>query len=215
MFNELFGRRTIDKKIEKKLVKLSLIPSKYFEALYIERSTDIPSHLLDLCEREEGELRGELLVLQKQGIVDTKIEVEKFGLFERIIDATSVMKVVRLLMTEYKDQIQKEVYKELVKILKNVSELGRVMHQTVEGLYSNYDEAIEKVKKLTESSKKIIANLTKFKFYNGEEVARFDLEDPKVQIGTAIRESVQSMLTVGEKILYIIEIFRFDHRDIL
>ncbi|GAH12327.1 unnamed protein product, partial [marine sediment metagenome] len=139
MFNELFGRRTIDKKIEKKLVELSLIPSKYFEALYIERSTDIPSHLLDLCEREEGELRGELLVLQKQGIVDTKIEVEKFGLFERIIDSTSVMKVVRLLMTEYKDQIQKEVYKELVKILKNVSELGRIMHQTVEALYKNYD----------------------------------------------------------------------------
>ena len=215
MFNDLFGRRTIDKKIEKKLGELSLIPSKYFEALYIERSTDIPSHLLDLCEREEGELRGELLVLQKQGIVDTKIEVEKFGLFERLIDATSVMRVVRLLMTEYKDQIQKEVYKELVKILKNVSELGRVMHQTVEDLYKNYDKAIENIKKLTESGKKIIANLTKFKFYSEEGVVRFDLEDPKVQIGTAIRESVQSMLTVGEKIIQIIEIFSFNHSNIL
>ena len=41
MFRELIGRRMIDRKIEKNIIELSLIPSKYFEALYIERRTEI------------------------------------------------------------------------------------------------------------------------------------------------------------------------------
>ena len=50
MFRELLGRRIIDRKIEKNLVEMSLIPSKYFEALYIERRTEIASPVFDLLE---------------------------------------------------------------------------------------------------------------------------------------------------------------------
>ncbi len=85
MFKELFGRRSIDKKIEKNLIELFRIPTRYFEALYVECSTEIAHHILDLCEEEEKERRGELTVLLKERIADIKIEIAKYELFERLM----------------------------------------------------------------------------------------------------------------------------------
>ena len=146
MFRELLGRRRIDKKIEKHLIDLSLIPSKYFEALYIERRTEISSPVFELLEEEEKEKRGELIELLKEGIVDTKIEIAKYELYERMVGVTSVMKEVRVTITDNKHRIGEEEYKELINILKEVSQLGKIMFEMVKNLYCNYNLAKKNMK---------------------------------------------------------------------
>lgn len=210
MFRELLGRRMIDRKIEKNLIEMSLIPSKYFEALYIERRTEIASPVFDLLEEEEKERRGELIDLLKEGIVDTKIEIVKFELYERMVAVTSSMKEVRVSITENKQRIKEEEYKELVNILKDVSKLGKIMYEMVKGLYQDYDIAEGKMEDLRNMSKKITALITKFRFPLDEEEERFDFEDSNVLISNSIRESIQSMVDVGEKITEIIEVFDFN-----
>ncbi|NPD88754.1 MAG: hypothetical protein HGN29_08510 [Asgard group archaeon] len=210
VYRELLGRRLIDKKIERNLKELSLIPSKYFEALYIERRTEIISPVFDLLEEEEKEKRGELIELLKEGIVDTKIEIAKYGLYERMVDVTSSMKEVRILMTENVERIKDEEYKELVNILKDVSKLGKIMFQMVENLYKDYNVALEKFGELKNSSEIIINSITQFRFLDDKMITRYNLEDPKVLISNGIRECIQSMMNVGEKIVEIIEEFKFN-----
>lgn len=208
MFRELMGRRMIDKKIEKNLIELSLIPSRYFEALYIERRTEVSSPVFDLLEDEEREKRGELINLLKEGIVDTKIEIVKFELYERMVNVTASMKEVRVSITENKQRIEEEEYKELVNILKDVSKLGKIMFEMVKGLYENYNLAEEKMSELTKMSKKITNLITKFRFPSDEK-DKFHFEDSNVLISNVIRESIQSMVDVGEKIMEIIAEFDF------
>ncbi len=210
MFRELLGRRMIDKKIEKNLIELSLIPLKYFEALYIERRTEISSSQFEIYEDEEKEKRGELIELLKEGIVDTKIEIAKFELYERMISVTSSMKDVRLVLTENRHEILEDEYKELVKILKEVSMLCKIMYEMVKGLYQNYDLALNKMQDLMETSENVISFISKFRFPSDEEKDKFDIEDPKVLISNSIRESIQSIIDVGEKITEIIEEFNFN-----
>lgn len=209
MFRELVGRRMIDKKIEKNLIDLALIPSKYFEALYIDRRTEISSPVFDLLEEEEKEKRGELIELLKEGVVDTKIEIAKFELYERVVNVTASMKEVRVSITENKQRIEEEEYKELVNILKDVSKLGKIMFEMVKNLYDNYDLAAEKMKELTKMSKKINNLITKFRFPS-DRGDKFHFEDSNVLISNGIRESIQSMVDVGEKIIEIIEEFDFN-----
>jgi hypothetical protein len=210
MFRELIGRRMIDRKIEQNLIEISLIPSKYFEALYIERRTEIASPVFDLLEEEEKEKRGELIELLKEGIVDTKIEIVKFELYERLVAVTLSMKEVRVSITENKLRIEEEEYKELVNILKDVSKLGKIMHEIVRGLYQDYTIAKGKMETLRNMSKKITALITKFRFPMDEEAEKFDFEDSNVLISNSIRESIQSMIDVGEKITEIIDEFDFN-----
>ncbi|MCG3227612.1 MAG: hypothetical protein H7645_11900 [Candidatus Heimdallarchaeota archaeon] len=210
MFRELLGRRIIDRKIEKNLVEMSLIPSKYFEALYIERRTEIASPVFDLLEEEEKAKRGELIELLKEGIVDTKIEIVKFELYERLVAVTSSMKEVRVSITENKLRVEEEEYKELVNILKDVSKLGKIMYEMVRGLYQEYDIVEGKMENLRNMSKKITAHITKFRFHMDEEAEKFDFEDSNVLISNSIRESIQSMVDVGEKITGIIDEFDFN-----
>jgi len=209
MFRELLGRRMIDKKIEKNLVELSLIPSKYYETLYIDRRTEISSPVFDLLEEEEREKRGELIELLKEGIVDTKIEIAKFELYERVVNVTRSMKEVRVSITENKERIKEEEYTELVIILKDVSKLGRTMFEMVKGLYDDYNLAKKKKSELSKMSEKISNLITKFRFPSGSK-ARFYFEDSNVLISNSIRESIQSMVDVGEKIIEIIEEFDFN-----
>ncbi|MHA1198392.1 MAG: hypothetical protein ACTSQF_03475 [Candidatus Heimdallarchaeaceae archaeon] len=210
MFKELFGRRAIDKKIEKNLIELSLIPSKYFEALYIERSTEVSSSVFEHYEEEEKEKRGDLIELLKEGIVDTKIEIVKYELYERLVDVLSKMKEVRISMIENVERIKEEEYKELVNLLKDVSNLGKIMSQMVENLYREYDVATEKFEILRNSSKEIVNSITKFRFLDDKMIDEYDLEDPKVLISNGIRECIESMINVGEKITDIILEFNFN-----
>ncbi|MBY9000631.1 MAG: hypothetical protein KGD64_06940 [Candidatus Heimdallarchaeota archaeon] len=210
MFSEFFGRRNLDKKIEKNLIGLSLLPSKYYEALYIERRTDISSSLFDLLEDEEREKRGNLVELLKEGKVDTKIEIVKFELFERLIGVTSTMKEVRSLMFENIDRIKEDEYRELVNILKDVSTLCKIMFHMVEGLYRDYVCASNKFDKLKEKSATILNMITNFKFLNEKMTDHYDFEDPKVLISNEILQSIQSIVDVGDKIMEIIDQFSFN-----
>ena len=71
MFRKLLGFKTIQRRVEDKIIQLSFIPSKYFEALYVECNTKIHNISLDILEIEEKSIRGELLKLMKEGEVDT------------------------------------------------------------------------------------------------------------------------------------------------
>ena len=50
----MFGFKSITRKVEEKLIQLAFIPSKYFEALYVECNTKIHCHTLDILEVEGG-----------------------------------------------------------------------------------------------------------------------------------------------------------------
>jgi len=138
MFRRMSGFRNIQKLVEKKLIQLAFIPSKYFEALYIECGTEIPCHTLNICEVEEKQLRGELFGFMKEGKVDTKIEIEKFQLYERIIIVFVASKEVRSLTDEHL------------------------------ALYDNYDLALENVEELNETCNRIIEGLFNFKYCDQE-----------------------------------------------
>ncbi|MBN1329145.1 MAG: hypothetical protein JXA54_06700 [Candidatus Heimdallarchaeota archaeon] len=213
MFDKLLGFISLQKKIERKLLQLAFIPSKYFEALYIECCTDIPCHPLDIYEVEEKQIRGELLELMKQGEVDTKIELEKFQLFERINSVIQKSKEVRLYMSESAKVLDKKDYEKLVVILKEISFTGKLMYKAMQALYEDYSQALIIVEELEQKGNEIVERLFKFKYYVGEEDQEYDfsLEKPEVIIGDAIRTTLQNMINVGEKIMFIIKKFSYHH----
>ncbi|HUU78618.1 MAG TPA: hypothetical protein VMX55_09735 [candidate division Zixibacteria bacterium] len=214
MFNRLLGFRSIQRKIEEKIIQLSFIPGKYFEALYVECSTKIHCHTLDILEVEEKNVRSELLALMKEGQVDTKIEIQKFQLFERINGVSTKSKEIRILMNEYVEKMAEADYGRLVKLLKKSSEAGKLMHNSVKSLYDNYDEAIQTVEKLIKCCEEIINDLFEFRFCNEEGQCEYSFEDPEVLIGASIRSSLQDMINVGEKIINMIKIFSYNHHQL-
>lgn len=216
MFDRMLGFRTIQRKVEEKLIQLSFIPSKYFEALYVECSTKITCHTCDICEVEEVNVRGELLKLMKQGEVDTKVELEKFQLFERINSVSIKSKEIRVLMNDHIEDMKKENYDRLVRFLKESSYAGKLMHYSVKGLYDNYDVALERVEELIAVCKKIIGNLVSFRFYDQDDdgVLDYSFEEPEVLIGNSLRGTLQDMIFVGEKVAHIVKTFSFNHKTI-
>ena len=163
MFKRLSGFRSIQRKIENKLIQLAFIPAKYFESLYVECSTKITCHTCDICEMEEVSVRTELLKLMKEGQVDTQIEIEKFQLFERINSVSTKSKEIRLLMKEHNEDLSKETYHNLVILLKEVSKAGHLMHQSVKSLYENYNFALDRVEELNSKCNEIIDSLFNFR----------------------------------------------------
>ncbi|NHJ04906.1 MAG: hypothetical protein EAX90_08790 [Candidatus Heimdallarchaeota archaeon] len=214
MFNRLLGFRSIQRKIEEKIIQLSFIPGKYFEALYVECNTKIHCHTLDILEVEEKNVRSELLALMKEGQVDTKIEIQKFQLFERINGVSTKSKEIRILMNEYVEKMAEADYRRLVKLLKKSSEAGKLMHNSIKALYDNYDEAIQTVEKLIKCCEEIINDLFEFRFCNEEGQCEYSFEDPEVLIGDSIRSSLQDMINVGEKIINMIKIFSYNHHQL-
>ena len=214
MFRKLFGFVSIQRKIEEKLIQLSFIPSKYFEALYVECSTRIHCHTLDILEVEEKNVRSEMLDLMKEGQVDTKIEIEKFQLFERINEVSTKSKEIRQLMKEYEERLDENDYKRLVKIMKRASEAGKKMHEAMKALYDNYDIAIQKTEELEIRCNEILDSLFEFKFCDQEGQCEYSFEEPEVLIGNAINDTLQDMINVGEKIVHIIKIFSYNHHSL-
>ena len=211
MFKRLLGFKTITRRVEEKLVQLSFIPSKYFEALYVECNTKIHCHTLDILEAEEKNVRGDLLKLMKEGEVDTKIEIEKFQLFERINGVSSHSKEIREIMNKHVADMKKDTYNRLVKILKEVSKAGKLMHATVKELYNNYNSAVENVDELNKSCNVIIDELFEFKFCDQSGVCEYSFEEPEVFIGNALQNSLREMIAVGEKVIHIIRTFSYNH----
>ncbi|MCG3253307.1 MAG: hypothetical protein KAX09_05620 [Candidatus Heimdallarchaeota archaeon] len=216
MFDRMLGFRTIQRQVEEKLIQLSFIPSKYFEALYVESSTKITCHTCDICEVEEVTVRAELLKLMKQGEVDTKVELEKFQLFERINSVSVKSKEIRTLMNKYVDELKKENYDSLVKFLKESAYAGKMMHHSVKGLYDSYDVALERVEELIAVCNKIIGNLVSFRYYDQDDdgVLDYSFEEPEVLIGNSLRGTLQNMIFVGEKVAHIVKTFSFNHKAI-
>ena len=214
MFDRMTGFRTIQRRVEEKLKQLSFIPSKYFEALYVECSTKITCHTCDICEVEEVTVRAELLKLMKQGEVDTKVELEKFQLFERINRVSMKSKEIRVLMNEHIEDMKKENYDKLVRFLKEASYAGKMMHYSVKGLYDDYDVALERVDELIAVSNKIIGNLISFRFYDQDDdgVLDYSFEEPEVLIGNSLRDTLQDMIFVGEKVAHIVKTFSYNHK---
>jgi len=212
MFKRIFGFKSITRKVEEKLIQLSFIPSKYFEALYVECNTKIPCHTLDILEVEEKNVRGDLLKLMKEGEVDTKIEIEKFQLFERINAVSTFSKEIRLTMNKHVNDMNKITYNNLVKILKETSKAGKLLHESVRQLYTNYDSAIEKVKEMNLVCNKVIDNLFSFKFCDEEGICEYSFEEPEVFIGNALQNTLREMIGVGEKIVHLIKIFSYNHK---
>jgi len=214
MFDKMLGFRTIQRRVEEKLIQLSFIPSKYFESLYVECSTKITCHTCDICEVEEVTVRAELLQLMKQGEVDTKVELEKFQLFERINSVSMKSKEIRILMNEHIEDMKKANYDKLVRFLKDSIYAGKLMHYSIKGLYENYDTALERVEELTVVCNKLIGNLISFRFYDQDDdgVLDYSFEEPEVLIGNAIRDSLQGMIFVGEKVAHIVKTFSYNHK---
>lgn len=216
MFRRLSGFRTVQRKIEEKIIQLSFIPSKYFEALYVECGTKITCHTCDICEMEEKSVRNELLKLMKKGVVDTKIELEKFQLYERINAVYIKSSSIRILMDEHANKMLKGTYDNLVGILKECSVAAKTMHYAVKALYDNYNEAIVKVEELKEKCDEIIEGLFSFRYCDrdGDGCEDYSFEDPEVLIGNTIRSSLQEMNNVGDKILQIIKLFSYNHHHL-
>lgn len=216
MFEQMLGFRRIQRKIEKKLIQLSFIPSKYFESLYVECGTKITCHSCDICEIEEKTVRNELLKLMKKGKVDTKIELEKFQLFERINTVYVKSSGIRLLMNEHVENMSKQNYERLVNILKECSQAAKLMHYSVKSLYDNYDTALEKVEELKVKCNEIIDGLFSFRFCDrdGDGTVDYSFEDPEILIGNSLRSSLQAMINVGDKIVQIIKTFSYNHHHL-
>ena len=213
VFKRLSGFRSIQRKVEDKLIQLAFIPSKYFEALYVECNTKITYHTCDVCEMEEVAVRTELLKLMKEGQVDTKIELEKFQLFERINNVSTKSKGIRILMNEHSDAMSKDVYHNLVVILKDISNAGKLMHLSVKSLYSNYNFALDRVEELISKCKEIIDGLFAFKYCKLGE-CDYDFEGPEVLIGNSLQSTLREIINVGEKVVTIVKIFSYDYQDL-
>ncbi|MHA1156076.1 MAG: hypothetical protein ACTSQK_08200 [Candidatus Heimdallarchaeota archaeon] len=215
MFRRLLGFKTMQRRVEDKIVQLSFIPSKYFEALYVECNTKIHNLTLDILEIEEKGIRGELLKLMKEGEVDTKIEIEKFQLFERINAVSTHSKEIREVMNTYVVDIKKPTYEKLVNILKEVSKAGKLMYQAIKELYHDYESSLEKVDELNIICNDIINGLFEFKFCDQDGVCEISFEEPEVFIGNALNKSLREMIAVGEKIVHIIRVFSYNHRHLI
>ncbi|MFW9922031.1 MAG: hypothetical protein ACFFDW_01955 [Candidatus Thorarchaeota archaeon] len=211
MSGRFLGFISVHRKIEQKMIQFAFIPSKYFEALYVECNTQIHCHTLDIMDAEEKNVRRELLTLMKQGEVDTKIEIGKYQLFERLNEVIIKSKEIRDLMNQFCEEIKKESYTRLVKILMQVSKAGKAMYQAVKTLYDNYDLAIANVDTLNKTIEPIIDDIFSFKFCTEEGQYDYSFEDPQVLIGNAIRATLQDMNSVGDKIIEIIADFSFNH----
>jgi len=205
----------MQRRVEDKIVQLSFIPSKYFEALYVECNTKIHNLTLDILEIEEKGIRGELLKLMKEGEVDTKIEIEKFQLFERINAVSTHSKEIREVMNTYVVDIKKPTYEKLVNILKEVSKAGKLMYQAIKELYHDYESSLEKVDELNIICNDIINGLFEFKFCDQDGVCEISFEEPEVFIGNALNKSLREMIAVGEKIVHIIRVFSYNHRHLI
>ncbi|MHA1124229.1 MAG: alpha/beta hydrolase [Candidatus Heimdallarchaeota archaeon] len=214
VFRRLSGFRSIQRKIEGKLIQLAFIPAKYFESLYVECSTKITCHSCDICEMEEIYVRADLLKLMKEGQVDTQIEIEKFQLFERINSVSTKSKEIRVLMNEYRDEMTKDAYDNLVTLLKEISSAGHLMHQSIKSLYSNYNFALDRVEELNSKCNTIIDSLFDFKYCKSGE-SDYGFESPEILIGNALRSILQDIINVGEKIVSIVKLFSYNHRDLL
>ena len=216
IFDQLLGFNRIQRKIEKKLIQLSFIPSKYFEALYVECGTKITCHTCDITEIEEKAVRNELLQLMKKGKVDTKIELEKFQLFERINSVSIKSLEIRLLMNEYSDKMKKENYDRLVILLKEVSYAAKLMHYAVKDLYDSYDKALHRVDELYIKCDEITEDLFSFRFFDrdGDGIADYSFEDPEVLIGNSLRGTLMDLKNVGNKIVQIIRTFSYNHHHL-
>ncbi|MHA1461755.1 MAG: hypothetical protein ACTSQ0_01570, partial [Candidatus Heimdallarchaeota archaeon] len=182
MFRRLLGFKTIQRRVEDKIIQLSFIPSKYFEALYVECNTKIHNLSLDILEIEEKGIRGELLKLMKEGEVDTKIEIEKFQLFERINAVSTHSKEIREVMNTYVGDMKKPTYEKLVNILKEVSKAGKLMYQAIKKLYHDYESSLEKIDELNIICNDIINGLFEFKFCDQDGVCEISFEEPEVFI---------------------------------
>jgi len=213
-FRRLSGFRSIQRKVEDKLIQLAFIPAKYFESLYVECSTKITCHTCDICEMEEITVRTELLKLMKEGQVDTQIEIEKFQLFERINSVATKSKEIRVLMNEYREEMTKDAYDNLVEILKEISKAGNLMHQSMKSLYGNYDFALDRVEELTSKCNTIIDSLFNFRYCKLGE-CDYDFEGPEILIGNSLRDTLQDIISVGEKIISIVKLFSYSHGDLL
>jgi uncharacterized protein (DUF111 family) len=168
-----------------------------------------------MLEVEQKNIRSELLSLMKEGKVDTKTEIEKFQLFERLNSVYSHCKEIRKIMNENFDEMKDSTYEKLVNIFKQISLAGKKMHAVVKELYNDYDIAIEEVNELNTLCNDIIGKLFGFKFYNQNHVGDFSLEKPEVFIGNALNESLQEMIGVGEKVVHIIKTFSYNHNYLL
>lgn len=215
MFRRLLGFRTIQRRVEEKIIQLSFIPSKYFEALYVECSTKIHNTTLDILEIEEKGIRGELLKLMKEGEVDTKVEIEKFQLFERISAVSTHSKEIREVMNTHVADMKKPTYEKLVSILKEVSKAGKLMYQAIKELYHNYNLSLEKVDELNIICNDIIDGLFAFKFCDQDGICEISFEEPEVFIGNALNNSLREMIGVGEKIVHIIKVFSYNHNHLI
>ncbi|MBD3189127.1 MAG: hypothetical protein GF308_00710 [Candidatus Heimdallarchaeota archaeon] len=213
MFDRLLGFRNVHRKIEEKIIQFAFLPSKYFEALYVECSTGIHCHTLNIIEMEEKNLRDELLDLMKEGEVDTRIELEKFKLFERLHAVNSKMEGIRLVINEFSCELPKDRHKELMTLLKGTSKVGKKMHQGVKALYENFDQAFVEIENLNNHSKEIIQNISRFKYYNNNSRADWNPESPVEKVGTSLRAILQEMIMVGEKIVEMIKILSFNHKQ--
>ncbi len=215
MFRRLLGFRTIQRRIEEKIIQLSFIPSKYFESLYVECNTKIHCLTLDILEIEEKGIRGELLKLMKEGEVDTKIEIEKFQLFERINAVSTHSKEIREVMNTHVNDMKKPTYEKLVIILKEVSKAGKLLYEAIKELYRNYNDSLEKVDELNIICNEIIDGLFEFKFCDQDGVCEISFEEPEVFIGNALNKSLREMIAVGEKIVHIIKTFSYNHKYLI
>ena len=101
----------------------------------------------------------------KEGEVDTKIEIEKFQLFERINAVSTHSKEIREVMNTHVADMKKPTYEKLVSILKEVSKAGKLMYEAIKELYHDYNLSLEKVDELNIVCYEIIDGLFEFKFF--------------------------------------------------
>jgi carboxylesterase len=163
---------------------------------------------------EEINVRSELLKLMKEGQVDTGIEIEKFQLFERINSVTTKSKEIRVLMNESNEKMTKDTYDNLVKLLKEISGAGHLLHQSIKSLYEDYNFALDRVEELTSKCNTIIDDLFGFKYCKLGE-CDYDFEGPEVLIGNSLRDVLQDIIGVGEKVVTIVKTFSYNHKDLL
>ena len=151
----------------------------------------------------------------KEGEVDTKEELEKFQLFERINSVSIKSKEIRILMSEHVEKMKKDNYDQLVKLLKEISYAGKLMHLSVKGFYDNYTIALERADELIAISNKIIGKLISFRYYDqdGDGILDYSFEEPEVLIGNSLRSSLQDMINVGEKIIHMVNTFSVNHGE--
>ena len=110
--------------------------------------------------------------------------------------------------------MSKDTYDNLVTLLKEISQAGHLMHQSVKSLYSNYDFALDRVEELKSKCNLIIDNLFSFRYCKLGE-CDYDFEGPEILIGNSLRETLQEIIGVGDKVVAIVKVFSYSHDDLL